>query len=96
MMTLWEGDHVEFYDARNRPNADGITRGRVLLLYTPPVNLGRRSDGVVLVRVDVGYGGWCGGDGYYYWYVPVEKLTIIDLRRSTKRPISPIFYEVRV
>lgn len=93
-MSFREGDHVEFEDIDNHVAA-GVTRGRALLEYTPPYNLGCRSRDTVLVRVDEGYGGWSGGDGYYYWYAKVSTLRLIGRAHQLKRPISPIFYEVR-
>lgn len=93
-MPFREGDHVEFEDPDNY-GVRSTTRGRVLLEYTPPYSPGSRSPDVMLIRVDSGYGGWDGADGYYYWYAGVSTLRYVGGDRLQKRPISPIFYEVR-
>ena len=93
-MLFHNGDYVEFYDRDHSLYPDAV-RGHVVLEYRPPRDLAG-SDDDILVRLDPGQGGWSGEDGYYYWWVRPRKLALLKSTHSQQRPISPIFYEVRL
>lgn len=93
-MPFYDEDYVEFYD-RSHSHYPQTARGHVVLDYRPPRDIGGEP-GDILVRLDPGQGGWSGEDGYYYWWVRPRKLALLKSTHSQQRPISPIFYEVRL
>lgn len=94
-MIFQDGDYVEFEERGTDGRLTVPARGHVVSTYTPPRNLGVRSSGILLIRIEVGCGGWDGQDGHYYWYVSKSKLRRCGIHTRPARPISPIFYHVK-
>lgn len=93
-MSFHDGDYVKFYDRDHRRYPEVIC-GYVCVGYQPPRSL-EGADGDILVRLDPGHGGWAGGDGNYYWWISELKLFLVKRAQRCLRPVSPIFYEVRL